>query len=70
MSEPTLADVIDRLDRIERTMEMQAMETRAANAELRISLVEVRQGVHDLGRDLRELWQEHLMHSHPTEGGS
>lgn len=67
MSEPTIADVLARLDRIEHAADVRALEGRAALAELRLDVTTLRQEVHDLGHQLRDLWHEHLLHSHPTE---
>lgn len=76
-SEPTIGDVLDRLDRVDkrfdsvdRAIATLGLEQRAGHAEVRMSIVELRQTVHDLGNSLRDLWTEHLVHEHPTEPGT
>jgi uncharacterized coiled-coil protein SlyX len=63
--EPTIADVLARLDVLALEMRAGFAEQRSAVAELRIELVAVRQTVHDLEHAMRDLWNEHLGHSHP-----
>jgi hypothetical protein len=41
------------------------LEVRAGFAEVRLALVELRQEIHDLDHSMRDLWNEHLGHSHP-----
>lgn len=65
--EPTLADVLGRLDRIEHSIQVLGLEMRAGFAETRLELVEVKRSIHDLDHSMRDLWAEHLGHTHPNE---
>jgi hypothetical protein len=56
--EPTIADVLARLDVLALEMRAGFAEQRSAVAELRIELVAVRQTVHDLEHAVRDLWDE------------
>jgi uncharacterized coiled-coil protein SlyX len=66
--EPTIADVLARLDVLALEVRAGFAEQRSAVAELRVELVAVRQSIDDLEHAVRDLWDEHLGHSHPTEG--
>jgi hypothetical protein len=57
-AEPTLADVLSRIDVL-------ALEMRAGFAETRLALAELRSELHELDHSMRDLWNEHLGHSHP-----
>jgi hypothetical protein len=41
------------------------LEVRAGFAEVRLALVELRTELHTLGEAMKELWTEHLGHTHP-----
>jgi len=69
-NEPTIADVLTRLDEIKHELRTLALEQRAGFAEVNLKIVEVRQQVHDLGHSLRDLWTEHWAHEHPKEDGA
>lgn len=68
----SLADVMARLDALDRVLglELRALsaEVRAFRAEATAELAALRQQVVDLDHGLRDLWTEHLAHSHPDEG--
>lgn len=66
MADPTIADVMARLDRIEQLIDTTALESRARAAELRLDVIAVRQTVLDLEKSMRDLWTEHWGHEHPT----
>jgi hypothetical protein len=65
--EPTLDDVMTRLGVLDQTILVLGLEQRAGHAELRLELAGLRQGIHDLEHAMRDLWTEHLGHSHPGE---
>jgi hypothetical protein len=63
-ADPTLGDVISRVDALERTVT--AMD-RTLGLEMRALRAELTLAISQLGSDLRVLWTEHLAHSHPDE---
>ncbi len=72
MADPTLADVMARLDLFDRQFEVLALELRALRAEetagfaeVRVDVSALRQTVLDLDKSMRELWTEHWGHGHP-----
>lgn len=70
--EPTIADVLTRLDRVDRQFDVVGLELRALRAEmtagfaeLRVDVAALRQTVLELDKSMRDLWTEHLGHEHP-----
>jgi hypothetical protein len=68
--EPTIADVLARLDVISLEARTGFAEVRASIAEARVAISELRQDLRNLDQGLRDLWTEHWAHSHPDEGGA
>ncbi|HWC39641.1 MAG TPA: hypothetical protein VG476_13980 [Acidimicrobiales bacterium] len=61
-------DTLDRhLGEIERVLDVLGLEMRAVRAQVTLGFSEVRTQMHELDDGLRELWTEHLAHSHPGE---
>lgn len=70
MSEPTVADVLARLDVVALEIRALRAEMVAGFAELRVDVAGLRHDVADLERSMRELWTEHLGHSHGPEAAA
>jgi hypothetical protein len=72
MPEPTLVDVLGRLDNLDRvlSLELRALraEVTAGFAEVRVDISALRQDIQELDKSMRDLWTEHLDHSHPEPG--
>jgi hypothetical protein len=71
MADPALSEVMARIDR---QFEVLGLELRAVRAEmsagfaeLRVDVAALRQTILDLDKSMRELWGEHLGHTHPDE---
>ena len=64
MPEPTLADVMARIDNLDRVL---TLEVRALHAEVRATKAELGLAITTLTGDLRDLWTEHLAHGRPDE---
>ena len=69
-SEPTIRDVMTRLDGIDQSVKILSLELRAAPGEPKLGLTEVRQTIHDLDHSVRDLWNEYFGRSRPDESDS
>ena len=57
MADPSNADILKRIDDLDRVL---SLELRALRAEVGLQIAQLRD-------DVRSLWGEHLGHTHPPE---
>jgi hypothetical protein len=62
----TISEEQEILRRLDDLMHTTALEARAVAAELAALRAEMREGFAELRQAIRDLWTEHLGHSHPT----